>query len=58
MKTDGKENVKFIVTSCKDRFTSQIITTYPNMFSFGLLSVISQVFVNALSMRFFLLEKI
>ena len=45
MKTDRKENVKFIVTNCKDRFTSQIITTYPNMFSFGLSSVISKVFV-------------
>ena len=50
MKTDGKENVKFIVTSCKDRFTSQIITTYPNMFSFGLSSVFSKVFVTTLSM--------
>ena len=45
MKTDRKENVKFIITNCKDRFTSEIITTYPNMFSFGLSSVFSKVFV-------------
>ena len=36
MKTDRRENVMFIVTNYKDRFTSQIATTYPNMFSFGL----------------------
>ena len=36
MKTERRENVKFIVTNYKDRFTSQITTTYPNMFSFGL----------------------
>ena len=45
MKTDRRENVKFIVTNFKDRFTSYITTTYPNMFSFGLSSVISKVFV-------------
>ena len=53
MKTDRKKNVKFIVTNCEDRFTSQIITTYSNMFSFGLSSVISKVFVTTLSMCFF-----
>ena len=42
---DRRENVKFIVTNFKGRFTSYITTTYPNMFSFGLLSVISKVFV-------------
>ena len=36
MKTDGRENVKFIITNFKDRFTSYITTAYPNMFSFGL----------------------
>ena len=45
MKTDRRENVKFIVTNFKDRFTSYITTTYPNMFSFGLLSIVSKVFV-------------
>ena len=52
MKTDRRENVKFIVTNFKDRFTSYITTTYPNMFSLGL-SVISKVFVAALSMCLF-----
>ena len=36
MKTDRRENVKFIVTNSKDRFTSYITTTYPNRFSLGL----------------------
>ena len=45
MKIDRRENVKFVVSNLKDRFTSYITTTYPNMFSFGLLSVISKVFV-------------
>ena len=49
MKTDRRENVKFIVTNSKDRFTSYITTTYPNMFSLGL-SFISKVFVADLSM--------
>ena len=35
MKTDRRENIKFIVTNYKDRFTSKITTTYLNMFSFG-----------------------
>ena len=52
MKTDRKENVKFIVTNLKDRFTSYITTTYPNMFSLGL-SVISKVFLADLSMCLF-----
>ena len=52
MKTDTRENVKFIVTNFKDRFTSYITTTYPNMFSLGL-SVISKVFVADLSMCLF-----
>ena len=45
MNTDRKENVKFIVTNFKDRFASYITTTYLNMFSVGLPSVISNVFV-------------
>ena len=53
MKTDRRENVKFIVTNFKDRFTSYITTTYPNMFSFGLSSVISKVFLAILSMLLF-----
>ena len=52
MKTDRRENVKFIVTNSKDRFTSYITTTYPNMFSLGL-SVISKVLVAHLSMCLF-----
>ena len=44
MKTDRIENVKFIVTNCKDRFTSYITTNYP-YFSFGLSPVICKVFV-------------
>ena len=52
MKTDRRENVKFVVTNFKDRFTSYITTTYSNMFSLGL-SVISKVFVADLSMFFF-----
>ena len=52
MKTDRRENVKFIVTNSKDRFTSYITTTYPNMFSLGL-SVISKVLVTHLSMCLF-----
>ena len=34
MKTDRRENLKFIVTNFKDRFTSYITITYPNMFFF------------------------
>ena len=34
MKTDRRENVKFIVTNFKDRFTSYITTAYSNMFVF------------------------
>ena len=52
MKTDRRENVKFIVTNFKHRLTSHITTTYPNMFSLGL-SVISKVFVAGLSMCLF-----
>ena len=52
MKTDRRENVKFIVTNFKDIFTSYITTTYPNMFSLRL-SVISKVFVADLNMCLF-----
>ena len=52
MKTDTRENVKFIVTNFKDRFTSYITTSYLNMFSF-VLSVISKVFVVDLGMCLF-----
>ena len=52
MKTDRRENVKFVVTNFKDRFTSYITTTYSNMFSLGL-SAISKVFVADLSMCLF-----
>ena len=52
MKTDRRENVKFIVTNFKDRFTSYITTTYPNMFSLRL-PVISKVFVADLNMCLF-----
>ena len=52
MKTGRRENVKFYVTNSKDRFTSYITTTYPNMFSHGLY-VISKVFVAYLSMCLF-----
>ena len=45
MKTDRRGNVKLIVTNYKDRFRSWITTTYPYMFSFGLSSVMSEVFV-------------
>ena len=48
MKTDRRENVKFIVTNFKHGLTSHITTTYPNMFSLGL-SVISKIFVAYLS---------
>ena len=48
MKTDRRENVKFIATNSNDRFTPYITTTYPNMFSLGL-SVISKIFVAYLS---------
>ena len=34
MKTDRRENVKFIVTNFKDRFTSYITNAYSNMFFF------------------------
>ena len=53
MKTDKRENVKFIVTSnFKDRFASYIRTSYRNMFSLEL-SVISRDFVADLSMCLF-----
>ena len=53
MKTDRRENVKFIVTTnFIDRFASYITTSYQNMFSFGL-TVISRVFVADLSMCLF-----
>ena len=52
MKTDRRENLKFIVTNTKDRFTSYITTTYPNMFSLGL-SGISKGFFADLRMCFF-----
>ena len=53
MKTDRRENVKFIVTTnFKDRFASYITTSYRNMFSVGL-TVISRVFVADLSMCLF-----
>ena len=53
MKTDKRENVKFIVTSnFKDRFASYIRTSYRNMF-FLELSVISRDFVADLSMCLF-----
>ena len=49
MKTDRRENVKFIVTTnFKDRFASYITTSYRNMFSLRL-TVISRVFVADLS---------
>ena len=52
MKTDRRENTKFIVTNSKDRFTLYITTAYPDMFSLGL-SIIFMVFVADLSMCFF-----
>ena len=52
MKTDRRKKLKFIVTNSKDRFTSYITTTYPNMFSLRL-SVISKVFVADLNMCLF-----
>ena len=53
MKTDRRDNVKFIVTTnFKDRFASYITTSYRNMFSVGL-TVISRVFVADLSMCLF-----
>ena len=53
MKTDRRENVKFIdTTNFKDRFTSYITISYRYMFSLGL-SVISKVFVADLSMCLF-----
>ena len=52
MKTDRRENMKFIVTNSMDRFTSYITTTHPNMFSLGL-SVISKIFIAYLSMCLF-----
>ena len=58
MKTDRRENVKFIVTkNFKDRITSYITTSYRNMFSLGL-STISKIFVGNLSIGVCLLEKI
>ena len=47
-----KRKCNFIVTNSKDRFTSYITTTYPNMFSLGLF-VISKVLVDDLSMCLF-----
>ena len=44
MKTNRRENVKFMVRNIKDRFTSYIATIFPNMLSFELSSVISKVF--------------
>ena len=53
MKTDRRENSKFIVTAnFKDRFASYITTSYRNMFSLGLF-VFSKVFVADLSMCLF-----
>ena len=52
LKHGRRENVKFIVTNFKNRFTSYITTTYPNMFSFGL-SVIYKVVVADLSLCLF-----
>ena len=53
MKTDRRENVKFIVTTnFNDRFTSYITTSHRNMFSLAL-SVISKVFVADLSLCLF-----
>ena len=53
MKTDRRENVKFIVTAnFKYRFASYITTSNRNMFSLGL-SVISRVFVADLNMCLF-----
>ena len=50
MKTDKRENVKFIVTTnFTDRFASYITTFYRNMFSHGS-SVISRGFFADLSM--------
>ena len=42
--THRRENV--ILITWTDRFKLQITTTYPNMFSFGLFSVISKVYVS------------
>ena len=53
MKTDKRENTKFIVTTnFKDRLASYITTSYRNMFFLGL-SVISRVFIAELSMCLF-----
>ena len=53
MKTDRRENVKFIVTTnFKDRFTSYVTTSYRNMFSLGLF-LISKVFVADLRIGLF-----
>ena len=53
MKTDKRENVKFIIiTDFKHRFASYITTSYRNVFSLGL-TVISRVFVADLSMCLF-----
>ena len=53
MKTDRRENVKFIVTTnFKDRFATYITTSYRNMFSLGL-TVISRVFAADLSICLF-----
>ena len=53
MKTDKRENAKFIVTTnFKDRLASYITTSYRNMFYLGL-SVICTVFVADLSMCLF-----
>ena len=44
---DRRQNVKFIVTNFKDRFTSYITTAYSNMFFFfcGLSFLIFKVFI-------------
>ena len=52
MNTDRRENVKFIVKDYKDRFTSYTTTTYSNMFSWGLSSVISKAFVVVLILNY------
>ena len=54
MKTDRRENLKFIVTNFKDRFTSYITITYPNIF-FGL-SAISKLFL--LFLKLLLIEHV
>ena len=50
MKTGRRENVKIIVTNYKDRFTSQITATYPNITTYPFS------FVRLLFVRFLLLR--